>query len=236
MEPHAYSPHSESPLSLAFKLSLPVFLSYFPLGIVFGALFAKLHVYWYMAPIMSAIVYSGTVQFVTLGLLKEHASYFFIFVSTIFIAGRNAFYGLSFLERYRKPTLKKIVSIFLLVDTNYALMLKTPPFHNKKQDHAFCLWLGFLLYLYWLSGTLVGSLFGRYLPGVDNLEFVLVAFFAIMLVEQYRQNKLLAPIVVGLVSFTAALFLAGTSTLLLMGILLSCVLLIVVYIIRSRLI
>jgi len=231
MNTHPYAPYKHKPLALAFKLSLPVFLSYFPLGLVFGALFAKLHTHWFLAPIMSIFAYSGAVQFVTLGLVQEHASYFFIFISIVFIAARNVFYGLSLLERFKMPTFKKCLSIFLLVDTNYALMLETRPYDDKKKDNAFCLWLAFLIYLYWVIGTLAGSLFGGHIPGVDNLEFVLVAFFAIMLLEQ---NRSLLPISIGLISFVAALLLVPESSLLILGIVLSCILLVIVHIVRRR--
>ena len=235
MNSPSHTPHPHSPRALAFKLSLPIFLSYFPLGIVFGALFAKLHTYWYMAPIMSAFVYSGTVQFVTIGLMQQHASYFFIFLSVIFIAGRNMFYGLSLFERYQMPAFKKTLSIFLLVDTNYAIVLKTPPFKNKEQDTSFCLWLGFFFYLYWLSGSFVGALFGQRIPGIDNLEFVLIAFFAIMLLELYRQNKSFKPIVVGLISFAIACLLVPLSSVMLVAVLISCVLLVACYLFERRL-
>lgn len=234
MNTDLYAPHTNSPRLLALKLSLPIFLSYFPLGLVFGALFAKLHTYWFMAPLMSLIAYSGAVQFVTLGLMQQHASYFFIFLSIIFIAGRNTFYGLSLLERYRMPSFKKILAIFLLVDTNYAIMLKNPPFENKEQDHSFCLWLGFYFYIYWVAGTFLGALFGNAIPGIDNLEFVLIAFFAIMLLELYRQNKSFKPMVVGLISFVIALLIAPASSLMLVAICLSCLLLIAIHYFKRR--
>jgi 4-azaleucine resistance transporter AzlC len=227
------TPHNRSPLALAFQLSLPVFLSYFPLGIVFGALFTKLPTHWYWAPIMSAVVYSGAVQFVTLGLMQERASFFFIFLSVFFIAARNAFYGLSLLRRYTMPGMQKFVSIFWLVDTNYALLLEAKPYADPKKDHRFCLWLGFFPYLYWFMGTLAGALFGQHIPGVSNLEFVLVAFFAIMLLEQYRQSRSLLPILVGAFSFAVALLVAASSSLILVAIVVSCVLLLFINLFRS---
>lgn len=234
MNSTSFTPHRDSPLRLAFKLSLPVFLSYFPLGLVFGALFTKLHEPWFFASLMSIFAYSGAVQFVTLGLLKEQASYVFIFLSIILIAGRNMFYGLSLLKRYRMPWFKKIVSIFLLVDTNYAVMLKTPMYEDKKQDNLFCVWLAVFIYLYWVVGTLLGSLIGNQIPGVENLEFVLVAFFAITLLEQYRKTRAIFPIFIGLISFLLALCLVPETALLLFAISLSAVALVRVFYWRER--
>lgn len=234
MKTKLFTPHRESPLRLAFKLSMPVFLSYFPLGLVFGALFTKLHQPWYFGPLMSAFAYSGAVQFVTLGLLKEHASYLFIFLSIILIAGRNMFYGLSLLNRYRMPWYKKLLSIFLLVDTNYAVMLKTPMYEEKEQDELFCVWLGVFIYSYWVIGTFVGALLGGQIPGVENLEFVLVAFFAITLLEQYRKTRAVLPIFIGLISFGLALLVVAENALLLFAILTSAISLTAIFYWRER--
>jgi 4-azaleucine resistance transporter AzlC len=233
MNAEQLTPHRKSPLALAFQLSLPIFLSYFPLGIVFGALFTKLPTHSYLGLIMSVVAYSGAVQFVTLGLLHSRASYVFIFLSVIFIAGRNAFYGLSLLKRYQMPKLKKLFAIFTLVDTNYALLLETPPYADEKKDHSFCLWLGFFPYFYWVMGTSLGALFGQHLPGVNELEFVLVAFFAIMLLEQYRKARSLTPVLVGLFGFAVALLTVGAGSLILLSIIISCALLLLINIFRS---
>lgn len=233
MESEQLAPHRKSPLALAFQLSLPIFFSYFPLGMVFGTLFSKLPIDWYMALIMSAVVYAGTVQFVVLGLLQDRASYVFIFLSVVFIAARNSFYGLSLFRRYKMPPLKKWFAIFTLVDTNYALLLETKPYVDDKKDQAFCLWLGAFPYLYWVFGTFAGALFGQRIPGVDKLEFVLVAFFAIILLEQYRKSRSLVPIAVGLVSFALALWLVNSSSLILLSIVVSCVLLFIINLFRS---
>src|SRR3990167_5375625 len=109
-----YSPHKKNPFRLVLTLSFPVFLSYFSLGIVFGILFDHLHQPWYFAPIMSLFAYSGAVQFVTIGIMSQHGSYLLILLSTIFIAARNLFYGLSFLKRFQVTLWKKAILIFTL--------------------------------------------------------------------------------------------------------------------------
>lgn len=224
-----YSPHKKNPFRLALTLSFPVFLSYFSLGIVFGILFDHLHQPWYFAPIMSLFAYSGAVQFVTIGIMGQHGSYLLILLSTIFIAARNSFYGLSFLQRFNVNLWKKAILIFTLVDTNYAILNSDSPYHDKKQDAQFCLYLGLLICSYWVIGTLIGAFFSSQLPHLQGLEFVLVAFFAILIFENYLKFRLFEPVIIGLIALIIALIAAPFNMMLLTGILISCVLQILFY-------
>lgn len=210
---------------LAFRLSMPIFLTYFPLAVVFGVLFSDLHTYWFMAPLMTLVVYGGSAQLVALGLIEHHASYGLILASTVFLAARNCFYGLGLYDRYQMPFWKKWIAVFLLVDVTYMLMMNTEPFEHKKHDHSFCLWLGVLTYVYRVVGTAVGALFSNQLQHMHHLQFMLVAFFSIMLLEQYRQHKNLAPILIGLGSILLALCLVSGCHLILLAVSLSCVVL-----------
>ncbi len=224
-----YSPHKKNPFRLALTLSFPVFLSYFSLGIVFGILFDHLHQPWYFAPIMSLFAYSGAVQFITIGIMSQHGSYLVILLSTIFIAARNSFYGLSFLKRFQVTLWKKMILIFTLVDTNYAILNSNPPYHDKKQDEQFCLYLGLLICSYWIMGTLMGAFFSSHLPHLQGLEFVLVAFFAILIFENYLKFKSFEPVMIGLIALIIALIAVPFSMMLLTGILISCILQILFY-------
>ncbi|MDP1573785.1 MAG: AzlC family ABC transporter permease [Coxiellaceae bacterium] len=226
---NSYSPHKTNPFRLALTLSFPVFLSYFSLGIVFGILFDHLHQPWYFAPIMSLFAYSGAVQFVTIGIMHQHGSYLLILLSTIFIAARNSFYGLSFLKRFQVSLWKKAILIFTLVDTNYAVLNSNPPYHDKKQDEQFCLYLGLLICSYWVMGTLIGAFFSNRLPHLQGLEFVLVAFFAILIFENYLKFRSIEPVMIGLIALIIALIAVPFNMMLLTGILISCVLQILFY-------
>ena len=224
-----YSPHQKNPFQLALTTSFPVFLSYFSLGIAFGILFNHLHQSWYFAPIMSFFAYSGAVQFVTIGIMSQHGSYLLIFLSTIFIAGRNSFYGLSFLKRFNLSLWKKAILIFTLVDTNYAILNSHPAYHDKKQDEQFCLYLGLFIYAYWIIGSFAGAFFSDRLANLQGLEFVLLAFFAILIFENYLKFKSAEPALIGFTASVIALIIAPFNLMLLTGILISCVLQILFY-------
>ncbi len=193
-------PVERSPYSLAWRLSLPVLFAYLPLGIVFGLMSAQLQEPWYFAPLMSVVLYAGAVQFIAIGLMAVHAPYLTIFLSTVFVALRNAFYGISLQKRFDVSWPTKLYLIYGLVDASYAILLTTPSYEDPAKDKKFCVILTTLLCVYWVSGSLIGALFAEKLAGLEGLEFVLIAFFVVLVLEQYLKYQNISTIVIALIA------------------------------------
>ncbi len=221
MNKQLFSPHHQSPIKLAWKLSFPVLISYFSLAAIFGVLFNHLHDPWYIAPIMSLFVYACAVQFISIGIMATFGSYWLIFFSTVFVAFRNSFYGLSLLKRFSYRPLLKMYMIFTLVDANYAIMTSYSPYEDKEQDKLFCFYLALLMQISWLLGTFFGALFSSHLKHVAGLEFIFIAYFSILVFENYLKNKLLEPIVIGFIAAVVAFLIVPLKMMLLVGIMLS---------------
>lgn len=185
-----------SPMYKAFALSIPVLMVYFPLGLVFGVVFVHSGFNWIFAPIMSAFVYAGAVQFVTLSMMTEHASILAILLTTTFVGLRNSFYGLSLLERFKCSWLIKIFLIFGLVDANYAIMLT---YTHPKEDLKFCIYITFFVYSYLVLGTLTGALFADHLPKVEGLEFILTCFFMVLVIDYFMLHRKIKPILIPII-------------------------------------
>ncbi len=205
---------TKPPIQLAWQSALPVMLAHFPLGLVFGVLAIKSGYSWYIPVIMSVLVYGGAAQFVALGIMNEGGSLLAITVSCLFIMLRNSFYGLNLLQRFDNGRWYKCYLIFGLVDGTYAILVTTPPYKDKKQDKRFCGFLSSFIYFAWILGTLAGAIVGDYLHiDLSALEFVLVAFFIIMLFEQFLKTKNAYPIMVGGLTFATMLWLAPQHVL-----------------------
>lgn len=213
-----YSPHAISPIKLAWKLSFPVLISYFSLGAIFAVLFNHLHEPWYFAPLISLIVYAGAVQFIAIGIMATFQSYWILILSTFFVAFRNSFYGLSLLDRFRYKPLFKLYMIFTLVDANYAIMTSHPPYDNPQQDKHFCFYLAFFMQASWVIGTFIGALFSKHLLKIEGLEFILIAYFAILVFENYLKNKSFEPATIGLIAAIIAYFIVPFKMMLLVAI------------------
>ena len=187
----------------AAQATLPTFFAYFPLGMVFAVLFTHAGFDWYLAPLMSAVVYAGAVQFVALSMMIDHASLAAILFGSLFIALRNSFYGLALIDRFKPYTgLKRFFLIFGLVDATYAILASWP---RQKDDDAFCFYTTLFPYLSWVGGSLFGALLADSIPVIQGMDFILACFFMVLVVEYYLASKqkdaLLVPVLASVFAF-----------------------------------
>ena len=86
----------------AFLKTIPVMLGYLFLGLAFGLLLQEAGYSFWWALLASTIVYAGSIQFVLVSFLGGGTSLPAVAVMTLLINSRHAFYGLSFVEKFRK--------------------------------------------------------------------------------------------------------------------------------------
>lgn len=210
----------------AFQHSLPVMIALFPLGIVFGVLFTHQGYSWYLAPVMSLVIYGGAVQFVAMSLLAAGGSLASMLIAAFMLSIRNAFYGLHFLDRFSNLAwYKKLYLIHGLVDGNYAIFINHD-YKNKDDDIRFCLWTTFLIQISWVGGALIGSILGEQLPDLPGMQFILVAFFGIIALDQYFKLNTIKPFTLAAACFVLA-FIIDPRDVLLISILFTVILLLI---------
>ncbi len=188
----------------AYKLTIPIFFAYFPLGIVFGIIFAHLGFARALGPVMSAVVYGGSVQFVALSMMVNHSGFLAIIFAALFISLRNSFYGLSLLERFQTHWALKFFLIYGLVDATYATLMANPP-REDENDIKFCVFLTLFVYLSWVLGTLAGAILSYWLPPFAGASFILPAFFMVLVVEYFLVSRsilaIVAPVIAAIVAY-----------------------------------
>lgn len=213
----------------AFQASVPIFFAYFPLGMLFAVLFVHQGYNWYWAPLISIFLFAGAVQFLILTMLENNAFMVSILIASFFVAFRNAFYGLGFIERYQNthPVVRGLLA-FGMVDATYAILISRP-----TASIRFCIQTTLLIYLYWQLGTLAGALFADYVPDVEGASFILSAFFMVLVLEFYLVNKSVAPLIVPVV-FSIIAYLLVPSFYLVTAICLSLLFLSAKYLMQSR--
>ena len=130
---------------------------------------------------MSALVFAGAAQLVSLSMLMTGASLLSILITVFFLTSQHFIYALSLREEVKPWSLKRRLSIgFLLTDELYATaMLK------EKPSYAYMLGAGFSFYVSWVLFSLMGIL-----PDLStlHLEFSIVVVFLVMAV-MLIQNK-----------------------------------------------
>ena len=119
----------------SLRLTLPVFFGYIAIGIPFGLMITQAGYPWYLAPIMSIIMYAGAGQYAAVGLFASGASLPAIALTTLAVNIRHIVYGLSLSEKFAGTGTYKPYLIFALTDETYALLTSAalPPTASKGQ-------------------------------------------------------------------------------------------------------
>ena len=190
---------SKNAFTKALNVSMPTLVVFFSLSMVFGVLFLHTEQPWFYAPIISGLVYAGTVQFATLTMLHNHEGLVTIFIASLLITSRTAFYGFSVKKRFAKaPRWMLPILVFGLMDAAYVIFC-TEPEESHIDDGWFCFFTVLLMWITWVFGTFIGACFGNIIPRFNDMEFILVCFFFIMVLKAFEQQKALDALIIPIV-------------------------------------
>lgn len=181
----------------AFAQSVPVMLGYIFLGIAFGLMLQDAGYSFWWAFFSSVCIYAGSMQFVLVTLLTGGASLVYAAIMTLFINGRHLFYGLSFVEKFRKMGKFYPYMIFSLTDETYSVLcgLKVSQGMSEKR-------VSFLIALfdhcYWITGSVLGALIGELITfDTTGVDFSMTALFVVIVLNQWLENKEHRPALLG---------------------------------------
>ena len=176
----------------AFVKSIPIMLGYVFLGIAFGLVLQKAGLGPLWALLISACVYAGSMQFALVGILTGGLSFVTTAVMTLFINSRHAFYGLTFIERFKKMRKAYPYMVFSLTDETYSLlcsMARPRDFTDREWDMA-TLFVSLFDQCYWVAGTVIGVLLGSLITfDTTGLDFALTALFVVIFTDQWKSGN-----------------------------------------------
>lgn len=202
-------------LRYAIVQSIPVMLGYLFLGFAFGLMLNDAGYGFWWAFFISLFVYAGSMQFVLVTLLTAGASLWYTLIMTLFVNGRHIFYGLSFVENFKKTGITYPYMIFSLTDETFSLLcdLKVP---EGMREERVSFYISLLDHCYWILGSCVGELAGRVLPiDTTGIDFSMTALFTVIVVNQWMDTKEHKPAVIGGVVGVLCLLVLGADTFLL---------------------
>lgn len=157
---------------------LPLSVAVIPWGILAGSAAINAGLSVMQAVGMSALVFAGAAQLVSLSMLMTGASLLSILITVFFLTSQHFIYALSLREEVKPWSLKRRLSIgFLLTDELYATaMLKNKP------SYAYMLGAGLSFYLSWVGFSVIGIGLANTVPDLSNLhlEFSIVVVFLVM--------------------------------------------------------
>lgn len=213
------------PFKTVFLDTVPVMTGYLFLGVSFGILLGETGYGLPWAFAMAFFMYAGSAQFLAVSLLANHASLLSSAIAIFLLNARHIFYGISLIDAYKGTGKKKPYLIFSLTDETYSLVTQNQPPEGMKR-HTYCLLVSLFDHIYWVTGCVIGSIAGNFIPiSFEGIEFVLTALFVTLFTEQWLSNKNHFPAIVGVVSTVLCLVIFGKDIFLIPSMILIAVLL-----------
>ena len=190
----------------AAKLTLPVLCGYIFLGIAFGATLAQAGFGPSWALLISTFVYAGSLQFVMVPFLASGVSLVTVALTALMVNARHLFYGLSLIERFSKMGAMRPYMIFSLSDETYSVYCGM----SGQESDGVMLRVGLYDQLYWIAGSLIGSVLARQLPfDLTGIDFSMTALFVVICVERAMNRSDRLPMALGAVCALLSLLLLG---------------------------
>jgi 4-azaleucine resistance transporter AzlC len=168
----------------AVKYSIPVLLGYIAIGIAFGLVLTDSGYPWWLATVMSFVMFAGAGQFIAVGLFAAGTSLWEVVLVQFVLNARHIAYGFSMLNRFAHTGMAKFYMIFSLTDENFALLSSLPE-DNSPGRRKFMLMVAALNHFYWVAGSTLGAVIGSIIPfKTEGIGFALTALFVVLLIEQ----------------------------------------------------
>ena len=173
----------------AFPHTIPIFAGFWFLGMAYGIYMNVSGFSFLYTLIMSMFIFAGSMEFVTVSLLLGAFNPLQALLLTLMINARHLFYGISMLDKYRHKGWKKPYLIFGMCDESFSINY-TARIPQGIDRNWFMFFVTFLNHIYWVSGALLGCLFGSFIHfNTQGLEFVMTAMFVVIFMEQWLNEN-----------------------------------------------
>lgn len=195
----------------AFPHTIPIFAGFWFLGMAYGIYMNVSGFSFLYTLIMSMFIFAGSMEFVTVSLLLGAFNPLQALLLTLMINARHLFYGISMLDKYRHTGWKKPYLIFGMCDESFSINY-TARIPQGIDRNWFMFFVTFLNHIYWVSGALLGCLFGSFIHfNTQGLEFVMTAMFVVIFMEQWLNENSHLSSLIGLGISVGCLIVSGAE-------------------------
>ena len=155
--------------------------------------------------------------------IRENVPLYTCAVMTILLNSRHIFYGLSFLTRFNVLGKLKFIPVLELTDETYSVLC----FTQKDNAHKLTtLFISILDHMYWIIGSVLGSLIGELPIDFTGVDFSMTALFVVLFVEQWKSYSYKLPALTGIISSTVFLVILGPDNFIFPSLVLSSMVLV----------
>lgn len=195
---------------------LPLCFAVLPWGLLAGSMAIQAGLTTLQAVGMSALVFAGAAQLMTLGLVMAGTPALTIIISVFLITTQHYLYALYLRDDIcRQPLKHRLMLGFLLTDELFAVSI-------KKQQHYiyYLLGAGSCFYLCWVLFSLCGVLLAASVPNLDqyHLDFSIVATFIAIVIPFIKNLNTLIGVLVSVILTVVFLSLDIKSAAILAGV------------------
>ena len=196
-------------LKAAFPYTIPILMGFLFLGLAYGFYMNSKGFSFWWPLLMSATIFAGSMEFVTVSLLCGAFNPVYAFLLALMVNARHLFYGISMLERFKGTGRKKWYLIFGMCDESFSILCSTKS--PKGVDKGwFMVFVTLLNQCYWVAGATLGGILGSFIPfNTQGIDFVMTALFAAIFIDQWKSQKNHLPALVGLAVPAVCLIVFG---------------------------
>ena len=213
----------------ALRHSFPIFISFIPVGLAYGVLMQTAGMNWAWSAAFSLFVLAGSLQYLAVGFLAGGVSLVTVAVMALLLNSRHIFYGIPFIEQWRKYGPWRLFLIYSLADECFSLHCSND-FDDGDERHKMFSYVfdAMLVVAYWIGLTILGGLLGSLIRfNTAGIDFALTALFIVILLEQLRGADGKLPALIAAVSSIGCLVLFGPANFILPALSVTVVLLFV---------
>ena len=199
----------------ALKRIVPITFAYLFVGIAFGVMMSEAGYSPIWSLFAGIFIYAGSMQIVMVPLLVAGVPLYIIGIMTFLINARHLFYGIGFVEKFRKMGKKYPYMVLTLTDEVYSILcLNDYPDDVNEQKTDF--YIALFCHLLWIFSCILGALIGEFIPfDMKGIEFSATAFFLVVCVNQWETYKTKIPAITGLICAVVFLIILGPEKFLL---------------------
>lgn len=167
--------------------TLPVALSVFAYGMVYGLLTRQAGLTMVESTLSSGLIFAGSSQFVVLDMWTHPLPVTALIFTTFIVNLRHVLMSASLTPWMRGlPSRTTLPLLFLLVDESWAMTYGAVS--RGKSDLGFLLGSGLLIWAAWMAATITGRLAGAVIPDPEafGLDFAFTAVFLSLLAGLWK--------------------------------------------------
>jgi len=195
----------------ALKNTYTIGISWIPIALAFGLIVRESGFPFYWAGLSGLICPFGSLQMLAFSFTMSHVAWGTMLVTAAALSFRHLFYGLSFLERFRRFGASSQYMIYMLCDELYSVYcaVEVPDELDEKQVHIAS---ALVLQFYWVALSMVSALLGSVIPfDLTGVDFALTALFAVILLEMLLSAENRIPAVCAAVCGIGCLLVFGAD-------------------------